>query len=41
MNLESFRAGTIVKQPTGYRSFIPEPINSLLTWTDPTMKWDG
>jgi len=35
MTLEDFRSGTVVRQPTGYRSFIPELINGPLTWSDP------
>jgi Fic family protein len=37
MDLQDFKAGTGVKQPTGYRAFIPEPINAPLTWSDPSI----
>lgn len=37
MDLSVFKAGTLVRQPTGYRSFIPETINETLVWSDPTI----
>ncbi len=37
MYLTEFKAGIAVKQPTGYKSFIPEPINHTFTWKDPTI----
>ncbi|MGI8599869.1 MAG: Fic family protein [Chitinophagaceae bacterium] len=37
MDLTEFKAGIAVKQPTGYKSFIPEPINHTFTWKDPTI----
>lgn len=37
MDLSTFKAGHLVKQSTGYRSFIPGTINETLTWSDPTI----
>ena len=37
MNLDSFQAGAAVKQPTGYRSFLPEPVNGPVSWSDPSI----
>jgi Fic family protein len=37
VDLNDFVAGTIVKQPTGYKSFIPEIINHTFTWQEPTI----
>ncbi|MGN6165774.1 MAG: Fic family protein [Flavisolibacter sp.] len=37
MDLSEFKAGNLIKQPTGYRSFIPETINTTLTWSDPSI----
>lgn len=34
MDIKNFKAGTEVKQPTGYKSFIPEEINHAFIWTD-------
>jgi Fic family protein len=35
MNFKDFISGSTVKQPTGYKSFIPELINQTFTWDDP------
>lgn len=35
MDIRQFKAGSIIKQSTGYRSFIPETINHTFTWQDP------
>ncbi len=37
MNLQQFIAGSIVKQPTGYKSFIPNEINHTFTWEEPDL----
>ncbi|MEX2230922.1 MAG: Fic family protein [Cyclobacteriaceae bacterium] len=37
MNIEDFNAGKFVQQPTGYKSFIPQPINQTFTWKDPSL----
>lgn len=37
MDLSNFLAGAILKQPTGYKSFIPETINHTFTWKDPSI----
>jgi Fic family protein len=37
MDLSAFKAGHLINQPTGYRSFIPETINETLTWSDPSI----
>lgn len=37
MDIKQFKAGLIVKQSTGYRSFIPETINHTFTWQDPVI----
>lgn len=37
MDLSEFVAGATIKQPTGYKSFIPEPINHSFTWKDPSI----
>ncbi len=37
MDLRKFISGTIQKQTTGYRSFIPEQINHTFTWDDPSI----
>ena len=37
MDLSDFVAGSTVKQPTGYKSFISEPINHTFTWKDPSI----
>lgn len=37
MDINQYISGTTVKQPTGYKSFIPELINHTLTWTDPSI----
>lgn len=34
MDIKNFKAGTEVKQPTGYKSFIPNEINHPFIWTD-------
>jgi len=37
MDLDEFIAGITIKQPTGYKSFIPNDINHTFTWKDPTI----
>lgn len=37
MDLVNFIAGNIIKQPTGYKSFIPNDINQTFTWQEPTI----
>ena len=37
MDLSQFKAGNQIKQPTGYRSFVPEMINETLTWSEPSI----
>jgi hypothetical protein len=37
MDISQFKAGIIVKQPNGYKSFIPETINHTFTWQDPSI----
>lgn len=34
MDLKDFKAGNLVQQPTGYKSFIPEIINQTYTWRE-------
>lgn len=34
MDIKNFKAGTEVKQPTGYKSFIPNEINHPFIWSD-------
>ncbi|MGN6493520.1 MAG: Fic family protein [Agriterribacter sp.] len=34
MDLKHFKAGNWILQPTGYKSFIPEPVNQTFTWQD-------
>ena len=34
MDITQFMAGTTVKQPTGYKSFIPGTVNQTFTWKD-------
>ncbi|HXR83331.1 MAG TPA: Fic family protein [Hanamia sp.] len=34
MDIKNFKSGTEVKQPTGYKSFIPNEINHPFIWTD-------
>jgi Fic family protein len=37
MDLSTFKAGNLIKQLTGYKSFVPETINQTLTWSDPSI----
>jgi Fic family protein len=37
MDISEFVAGNVVKQNTGYKSFIPEPINQTFTWDNPAI----
>lgn len=37
MDIEDFVAGTLVTQPTGYKSFIPNTIHHTFTWKEPTI----
>lgn len=37
MDIKDFIAGTLIKQPTGYKSFIPNDINHTFTWEEPTI----
>lgn len=37
MDISQFKSGNSVSQATGYKSFIPEEINHVFIWTDPTI----
>jgi Fic family protein len=37
MDISQYTSGVTVKQPTGYKSFIPEPINHTFTWIEPSI----
>ncbi len=37
MDIKDFISGAIIKQPTGYKSFIPNDINHSFTWEEPTI----
>lgn len=37
MDINKFKAGTTIKQPTGYKSFIPELVCHSFVWTDPSI----
>ena len=37
MDIARFKAGITIKQPTGYKSFIPETICHTFTWSDPSI----
>jgi Fic family protein len=37
MDISQFKAGVVIKHSTGYKSFIPEPINHTFTWQDPSI----
>ena len=37
MDISKFKAGALVKQPTGYKSFIPENICHTFTWSEPSV----
>src|SRR5947208_1494230 len=37
MDLADFVACNIIRQPTGYKSFIPNDINPTFTWQEPTI----
>lgn len=37
MDIKDFKAGVYIKQPTNYKSFIPETINMTFTWEEPTI----
>lgn len=37
MDISKFKSGVPVKQPSGYKSFMPEPINQVFVWTDPVI----
>lgn len=37
MNIKNFKAGTTVLQPTGYKSFVPAPVNHTFTWDEPEL----
>jgi len=37
MDIKDFIAGSFVRQPTGYKSFLPETINHSFTWDEPTI----
>lgn len=37
MDLKDFRAGQLVQQPTGYKSFIPSPVNQSYTWQEASL----
>jgi Fic family protein len=34
MDIGQFRAGSWIQQPSGYRSFLPNPVNHSFTWAD-------
>lgn len=35
MNIKSFKAGTLIQQPTGYKSFVPNEVNHTFIWDQP------
>ena len=37
MDIKDFIAGSVVSQPTGYKSFLPETINHSFTWDEPSI----
>jgi Fic family protein len=37
MDIGEYLADSTVRQPTGYKSFIPELINHTFTWSDPSI----
>lgn len=37
MDIGKFKAGVLVSQPAGYKSFMPEPINHMFVWSDPVI----
>ena len=37
MDINKFKAGTIIKQPTGYKNFMPETVCHTFTWADPSI----
>lgn len=37
MDISQFKAGVVVKQPAGYKCFMPEPINHGFVWNDPEL----
>lgn len=37
MDIHQFKAGISVSQPSGYKSFIPEPVNHVFIWSDPSI----
>ena len=37
MDISKFKSGVEVKQPTGYKSFIPETICHTFTWSEPSI----
>jgi Fic family protein len=37
MDISKFKAGVLVKQPTGYKSFIPEPVCHTYIWAEPSI----
>ncbi|MES2430950.1 MAG: Fic family protein [Bacteroidota bacterium] len=37
MDISKFKAGVLVKQATGYKSFIPEPVCHTFIWTEPSI----
>lgn len=37
MDLVDFVSGNNIKQPTGYKSFVPNHINHTFTWQEPTV----
>ncbi|MFT3933181.1 MAG: Fic family protein [Chitinophagaceae bacterium] len=37
MDLDKFKAGAAIKQPSGYKSFIPETVCQTFIWTDPSI----
>lgn len=37
MDINKFKAGSILKQPTGYKCFMPEMVCHTFTWADPSI----
>lgn len=37
MDIKDFISGSFVSQPTGYKSFLPNTINTIFTWDEPSI----
>ena len=37
MDINKFKAGSIIKQPTGFTCFMPETVCHTFTWADPSI----